>query len=549
MPDPAAYPLSSALNPDKETTAAFNPRDKRFRRKFWVQLQSAEGGQVYIFWRRILALLVILAVGSWLGLSAAAWGFVKYQRKVADVAFTDIAFYPWRAQHYRETLSTHYLVTAQAHLQNGAWSKAVFNLRLSLAKNRDQREARRLLAEIYSQIQRDDLAIKLLADGLPEAKDDTDYLQKLFVLLRRNHEQPRIIELGEQLLPTQPDDQPVHQEIVYQVAQARLDLKQGDLATKLLTQWHLASTRRGQLFLSDVENAQGYPELAMIRLERLYQAEKNDQIIIKLVILYRQLGRLEEARQIAFQRVFLKPNSAGARIDLIVLFHETHDPDAMQREFISFLKDFAEDRRALAMLSSVVINFPRPDLAIQVRETAPKDDQGYPAAIFQIAVMQAQCTAGQFPEALETGNSLERYPHLNNVNQANINLMRAWANYGLNENLKGDSWFSLAISEDNPAMLQDAFLLVHRLEEIDRPEAVRRVLVALVSHSQGNPLPLITLARYDIAAQDWSRVPEYLPDLFKLDPLPTELLKTISHSVPTTVKLSPELQAKLDLYY
>ena len=537
------------MNPIKKTTGEFNPRDKRFRRNLWIRLRSKEGSQIYIFWKRIFALLVVLVVASWLGLSGAAWTFVKYKRGVSEAAFTDIAFYPLRAQQYRETLSQHHLNTAKAQLESGAWSKAVFNLRLSIAKNKNQREARRILADIYNQIKRTDLSIQILERGMVEAKDDAEYLRRLLTFLRQEKENRRIIEIGTELLPSSPDKKPSNQETVYHVAQAHLNMDQGNRAKDIIAEWELNRTLRGQIFLTDVDQAQGYPRIAILKLEQLHKKTKNDRIILKLISLYRKHDRLQDARRIALQRVFLSPNSAGARIDLIALLHETHDQETMEREFGTFLESFRKDQRALSLLTHTVISFPRSDLAIQIRETAPKDESGRPPALFQIAVMQAQCSLGEYKNALKTGKALNDYLKLSKVFLANINLMRAWANYGLDEPLKGDSWLKLSLSEDYASMISDTFLLVNRLRDLGQNEDMRRVLLKLVERSQGNPLPLMTLAQHDLEVSNWSGVLEYLPDLFTMDPEPTEILRTISHELPEDRSLPTELRAKLDLYY
>jgi hypothetical protein len=180
---------------------------------------------------------------------------------------------------------------------------------------------------------------------------------------------------------------------------------------------------------------------------------------------------------------------------------------------------------------------------------APKDETGRPHALFQIAVMQAQCALGEFKDALKTGTELNDYPKLSKVFLANINLMRAWANYGLGEPLKGDSWLKLSLSEDYASMISDTFLLVNRLRDLGQNEDMRRVLLKLVERSQGNPLPLMTLAQHDLQVSNWSGVLEYLPDLFTMDPEPTKILRTISRDLPEDRPLPIELRAKLDLYY
>ena len=98
-------------------------------------------------------------------------------------------------------------------------------------------------------------------------------------------------------------------------------------------------------------------------------------------------------------------------------------------------------------------------------------------------------------------------------------------------------------------MISDTFLLVNRLRDLGQTEDMRRVLLKLVERSQGNPLPLMTLAQHDLQVSNWSGVLEYLPDLFTMDPELTKILRTISRELPEDRPLPIELRAKLDLYY
>lgn len=98
-------------------------------------------------------------------------------------------------------------------------------------------------------------------------------------------------------------------------------------------------------------------------------------------------------------------------------------------------------------------------------------------------------------------------------------------------------------------MISDTFLLVNRLRDLGQVEDMRRVLLKLVERSQGNPLPLMTLAQHDLEISNWNGVLEYLPDLFTMNPEPTKIIQTISRDIPEDLPLATELRAKLDLYY
>ena len=234
---------------------------------------------------------MVLALVGWLGLAGAGWGFVKYKRGITDASFVDIAFFPLRHRHYRETLSSHYHALAQKQLETGAWSKALVSLRLAIANNAKNLQARQQLADIYRQINRPDFAIDLLEAGLKDEAKDTAYMRDLFNLLQQTNRNTRIITLGNELLPAVPDQAQDNHELVYQIVKAHIRLKQPDQAKALLEKWQLDRTLPGQLLLADIEVATGYSDLAIMRLENIARG-RNSNEMVGLRLVSRQTVRL-----------------------------------------------------------------------------------------------------------------------------------------------------------------------------------------------------------------------------------------------------------------
>lgn len=146
----------------RRKTVTFDPKDPAWRGKLWVRLNTSDGIKVFILWSRVWKVAVVLAIVGWLGLAGAAWAFVKYKRGIKAASYLDIAFYPLRHRHYRETLSDHAYANTKKHLEAGAWPKAISSLRTAVANNPENLAARRDLAAFYHQIGRPDTAINLL---------------------------------------------------------------------------------------------------------------------------------------------------------------------------------------------------------------------------------------------------------------------------------------------------------------------------------------------------------------------------------------------------
>lgn len=524
---------------------AFDPKDPAWGRKLWVRLNTPDGPKLFIIWPRIWKAIAVLILAAWLGLTGAAWAFVKYKRNIDAANFLDIAFYPVRKHHYRATLSDHYEALAQKQLEAGAWSKALVSLRLAVNNNPGNREARRQLAGIYRQMQRPDFAVKLLEEGLAHGEPDIAYLNELFGLLGATGRLTHSLTIGERLMADTSETTPEHREIVFQMAKANLALGRPEEAKALLEQWHLDQTLRGQLLLSEIEVASGYPQLALMRLENLARTSPNNEMVgLRLVIQYKNAGRLADARRVAFRRMINHPDSPGAHVDLISLIHESGDTDAFERECAQYLAKYSGDARALLLLASTSVRLKQPALARQINGIIPKDEQGYIPALFQIALMQAECAAGDYQAALKTADIVSNYPAISPMDQAAATDIRIRASYGLGLVNAGETWLNQMLTLSTPVLNQYAPTLARRLDELGHKTEARRVLLTLLDRNPDNPGHLATLVDYDLELQSWDEVRQRLPALLALAPPPVELLTKI-WQLQDVLNLSPNDRQRL----
>ncbi|MCF7688111.1 MAG: hypothetical protein K9M98_05445 [Cephaloticoccus sp.] len=533
------------MQKNRRKTISFDPKDPAWGRKLWVRLKTSDGSKIFIIWSRVWKVAVVLALAGWLGLAGAAWAFVKYKRGITEASYVDIALFPLRHRHYRETLSTHYQALAQKQLEAGEWSKALVSLRLAIANNAKNLPARQQLADIYRQIQRPDFAIDLLEAGLKEGATDISYLRDLFKLLQSANRNERIITLGSQFLPATPDADQTHQEIVYQIVRAELRLKQTEKAKLLLQVWKLDNTLDGQLLLADLENADGFPDLAVMRLENLARTHpKSEMIGLRLVSLYKEMDRLADARRVAIERMIKFPGSPGAHVDLISLLYDSGDMPAFDREAMSFVTRFARDNRALVLLASAAMRLHEPWLARLVRDKAPKNEAGHVSSVFQVIVMHAECLAGHYQLAIDENQVLAGYPNLSPTDQAAGIVIQAWANYGLGKTTDGETALNQFLTLSTNVLNQHGALLARELDLLDKKAESRRVLLALVERNPGNPNYLTKLVNYDLELQHWEEVTSRLPSLLALDPPPLELLTKI-WQLQDVLQLNPGIRQRL----
>lgn len=531
----------------RQKTVTFNPHDPAWRGKLWVRLNTSGGTKIFIIWSRVWKVALAFAIIGWLGLAGAAWAFVKYKRGLTEASYFDIAFYPLRHRHYRETLSNHAYANAQKQLQAGNWAQAITSLRTAVGNNRANLSARRDLASIYRQIGRADAALTLLEEGLPYGKTDSDYLQTLLKLLEFEQRDERIWELCESLLPAEPDDNALHREIVPIQVKAGTRLGRYAEARALLINWNLVNNSAGQLMLVDIDVASGNLQTGIQRLERLLALQPNNEAAgIMLVRLYRADGRTDDARRIAVSRVLLRPESPGAHVDLITLYYQAGDQNAYRRERDEFLQRFKEDERALALLAASARQNNDPELTRLILEYAPVDEFGRKNPVLMLAHLQAQCSAGAYEQALQTAALLNDYPALGDPIQITVGAMRAWASFGLNQPTEGQAWLNQLLTQQGPAFTRNAALLAAQLEQLGLKAETRRIRQTLVQRNPGEVAFLSALVSADVEQQAWDEVRTNLPALLNLKPKPVELLARI-WQVQDNLNLPPDLRQRLQI--
>lgn len=536
---------SNLVTATKLKTVVFDPKDPAWRGKLWVRLNTSGGPKLFIIWRRVAILAAFLVVLGWLALSAAAWGFVKYKRGIENARFIDIAFYPFRHQQYRVTLGEHYYKTAQKQLEAGDWSKGLMSLRLSVSNNPASLGARQQLAEIYRQLQRPELAITILDEGLQYGTGDSVYLRGLFQLLASSGQDQRCVDLGTRLLADLAPQSASFYEVTQQVARAYIRLGKYDEATALITSSKIDQAITGQILLAEVEAAAGTPELAIIRLERILQSNSNNELTqLHLVALYRKTGRLDDARRIATIRTLSRPDSPGAAVDLIALLAESGDKAAYQRESTSFIQKYAEDERALLLLSTSAIQLKDPSLVQAIIDAAPARPDGRKNSLLLLNLIQAQYRAGQYTASLASADILSNYPNLSPRDQTGLNAARTLACYRLTRITEGEGWLNQFLNDKSQYFNRSAPLVAEELEQMGYKTETRRVLQALVDSDPKDLTNLTRLVDYDLNLQSWDAVRARLPDLLAATPPPIDLLKRI-WQLQDVLDLSPDVRQRL----
>lgn len=536
----------SAVTQIKRKTVVFDPTNPAWRHRLWVRLDTPSGSRVYILWRRVLPLLAMLAVAGWLALAGGAWAFLKYRRGAAEVRFVDVAFIPFRYDAFKRAMSRHYFTVGRKQIAAGAWSGGILSLRQAVAKDPHNVEARLALAEIFSEVQRRDLALNLLREGLPDGREDVDYVEAIFGLLGDPTDAPRRAEIARQLLPAAPDQSRLHIDIARRLVHAEIELGDYAAARRLAESWFPEGTTDRVLLTATIDEATGYPDLAIVSLQAAAEQRPDDERLSLLLIqVYQRSHRLSEARRVATLRALRHPDSPGAACDLVALLYETGESASADRELTDYLDRFHDDPRALLLIAGAGARLKRPDVVRRIVARAPRDADGRPPVSLLFAQITTECAAGDYREALTTAATIEHLPTLNATGQGNLLVLRCWAGYGAGHDAEADAWLDQFLSLSYPTVGRDAIRLAGKLDEVHRPAAARRLLQTQLDRNPDDLPALLAIARHDLAQQDWAALSPRIPQLLALDPVPARLLAQINQRGGDALSLTPDLRERL----
>lgn len=493
----------------------FNPHDPAYRFKLWVRVVTPDTVWVHIFWRRIAATIALLAVTGWLAAAAGVWSFVRFQRGYTDVRYLDLAFYPWRRAHYRTGLGEHYLRTGREALGKKNYREGYALLQAGLTRLPNDVAGRRLFAVTQVRFGRADLALATLADGATLDKVDLDYLQLLFALLLETHEDDSLIALAQKLLPPQPDTVLAHRFIALQAATAHFERGRYDETERLVGEWGLGNALEGSILLAQCDWENGYPDLALLRLEsELARFPKRDALYRHLLRYHRALGHADEARRYALLRQSHDPASPGPRIDLLHTYHATDDKAAAQRELAAYLADFSADPAALVLLAGFAVDTRQPELAARLASLA--HERSFPLNAFNLARVQSLLGAQKYQAALDLAvTALREENEDNNQLASTLNGLRCLALYGLKEFSHATLMLNSFLGQSN-LRAGDALLFAKQLRLLDATASARVVLDRATVLDPRNQAALGELLRIDAAAGNRVKLAENLPKFLRL---------------------------------
>jgi tetratricopeptide (TPR) repeat protein len=492
---------------------SFNPRDPKYRFRLWVVYALPRRTVIHVYWRRVATLLVAGLLLLWLAGTAFVWGTWRFRRGHENVGYHQIAL-PWLWNEARLSVARDHLDRGEKDWEAGKHVSGLNHLRVGLARVPDDLPRRKLLGTAYLALGRVDLSLNTLEVGVEAAlKQDPSYLALLFTLLFEVQDDQRALALARRLMPPTPDDHLPHLYLALQAATALHNGGAYDQADELIAAWGLQRSAEGQLLLAQGDWERGHTEPALLRLERERpQFPANDDLRVRLIRYYRQLGRLADARLVAQERLDRDPGSPGPRLDVIYVAHDSNQLDVVRAETEAYLRDFSGDSMALQLLITFALEVG--DVALAERIHALAVEKDYSLEPFALALMQARLVAQDYAGALAAADfqaSTEGRAAARDFRSI-FSGMRAVAHYALGDRPRGDLQLAAFLGGAR-LRANEGLFLARQLVLVGADAAAARALDHAATQDIYNQAALTELVLLRARLRDLPELRRHLPRL------------------------------------
>lgn len=460
---------------------------------------------------RLISIGLSILLAGYLFLGLGIFLFIKYQRHISGVSPFDI-WLPSRWSNYRQLRGEHYLARGQALLRQGSYQEALQLLRLGLTSAPNNLQGRLVLAQLYSDFRRPDLAASCLHDGFSLHRNDPAYLGPYLNFLFQNQQDARVLAICRELLPLLPDATARDQLLALASATACYNLGNYDQAEDYIRIADLQKQREGRLLSIKIAWDRGYRELALLDLRSFADDQPDDpEVYAHLNARLREAGRNEEARRYSISFQIRHPALPQPRIDLLRAYLEIGERSRAAQEIDALIRDFPGDSTALLALADFAAN--TGDTSLANRLLLHAQTRRIDTAALSFLSIEAHLVARDFTTALAlTRTFLAANPTWAQSHQPLFNSLQAVAHHGLGDRESGDLFLANFLTSTN-ARADNLLAIADRLLSVSATDSALRLLNKAID---ADPLNQAALARLVSLELNFHRTAKLAPHLRRL---------------------------------
>lgn len=482
--------------------------------------------RIHIRWGRVTVLILILGAMLWGAKSVGLYYFFRNVREFEDVSFVDMILFPANRSAVRVQQGDYQVEKGKEALEREDYRRAYSLLREGVARSPRNVEGRLLLARIYAGW-RPDLASEILTDGVESALEDPDYVKTMAMLMLSQKQDEKILELTQELLAGEPPEE-IQQILNVTRLQSAMYLGRYDIARELYESTNLKNTMDGVILGARLYSRAGKLDIATAVLQSVIQnAQDVDLTVVynQLVLVYKEQGMYDKAREIALKQVIRNPMEWRPRITLIDILSASDKTDRRDREIEALLQQHRGDESAMTALAQLCAEYGNVRAASRLYEIALEN--GYSLSLFSLTLAEAMVNNGEPERAIDLCNELvQEDPEWLLTAESTFNAIRSLAYY-----LSGDTELGALYLKDflesRRSTVNQLYQAAMTFREYDFLQQALDILVEAHKRDANNEVVLSALIDVEMNLGAYFSIDRHLATLFDLRRPDYELLETI----------------------
>lgn len=516
------------------------PNDQFFGFAAYARSKSGEW-RLHFNWRRILLVLLALAVAAYLALAGMLFCWFRYKHEWEGTSYLQMLKYPFSVQTrvaLRKGVGDRMIASAREQFQvDRDFTVYLRAIRAGLTYSPYNPEARIDFSSLLFYQKRTAEAFEFLQECLPYAITHKTYTQ-FFVrqcldltyddlLSNTANAIIPLVPVAEKVFPKSAQNVNANRMLlVIGASQANLLRGRFERATAMVKRFGLENSLSGRVMQAQIDWESGRRELALANLREVFtKAPAAEQVGLLYAIYLKENGDLSSARDVLV-RLALSQSSPAIRVRIITLFEG--EENRRYRNYLEneYLERYKDNSGALIFLAQYATDSGRFELMKRIYEHAhsavlidlPKFEMLY---IESLIMSGRSAEAISMLEELDSGN----FVWVNNYSGV-LDCLRTLAYYSTNQaNLGKINLDRVLKNRSVPATRM--VVLARRLSAIGCEQEAREVYETAFLQDNTNQPVLIALVKYAVTKEDVPALVRYLPPLLDTRRPPRAILERV----------------------
>ena len=488
-------------------------------------------------WGRIAIVVIILSLLAWAAASATIYFVFKYSKGFDDITVYDAIAAPFDMKSHREKVGNYNIKKALDILKSGNMSEfneAFMNLNMGINRAPKNIEGRLNLARIYVAMNRPDIAIEKLEQGIIYSKDNIDFIRLYMRLLLDRMEDSKIIAVGEKLLTGGKSVGVENPQVKAYIAMTLSSVyaMHGNYkkSEEYLKNYGLEKSLPGILRLSKNQWEMGNRDEAIKIIKDNFQYPSNKNPMYALLVnYYTAMGDIETARRYSVLRQAEDPFSVTQKLELIRLLEKSGDTQNLGKMLDEYFEINKANNVAMIHLANYAADKGDIKMMRKIYDNAIR--QTFAPGRYCLLLLETMITNGDYAGAVKFSEEiLKGKPSWTKRYEDVLSAIRSIAYYATGNTNMSDILIAdvLKRSRISPKTL---VATARRFDKLNAPLVANSILEHAVNKFPRYQMALIRLVQNEIKIGDSTNIGKHVLRLLQMRRPPRELITDVYNNL------------------